>query len=148
MRKLASIRTIDAITPIEGADAIECVTIGGWKCVAKKGEFKVGARCVYFEVDSILPASDERYKFLEKSFKEFHTEAGSKVLGHRLKTIKLRGQISQTTNRPMEHQQVTQNNATRSGRICNSYATTLHPQKHTLLAGVSVYLKKIQTFHT
>ncbi len=102
MRKLASIRTIDAITPIEGADAIECVTIGGWKCVANKGEFKVGARCVYFEVDSILPASDERYKFLEKSFKEFHTEAGSKVLGHRLKTIKLRGQISQGLALPTE----------------------------------------------
>jgi len=95
MRKLASIRTIDAITPIDGADAIECVTIGGWKCVAKKGEFTEGALCVYFEVDSILPANDERYKFLEKSFKEFHTESGSKVLGHRLKTIKLRGQISQ-----------------------------------------------------
>ena len=47
MRKLASVRLIDAITPINGADAIECVTIGGWKCVAKKGEFEKGQLCVY-----------------------------------------------------------------------------------------------------
>jgi hypothetical protein len=36
MRKLATIRKIDALTPIEGADAIECATIGGWKVVVKK----------------------------------------------------------------------------------------------------------------
>ena len=42
MRKMATIRQIDALNPIEGADAIECATIGGWKVVVKKGEFKAG----------------------------------------------------------------------------------------------------------
>lgn len=101
MRKLASIRLIDAITPINGADAIECVTIGGWKCVAKKGEFQRGQLCVYFEVDSILPSNDARYAFLAASFKDVPTESGTTVNGHRLKTIKLRGQISQGLALPL-----------------------------------------------
>ena len=36
MRKLASIRRIDEIRPIEGADAIECAVVGGWTVVVKK----------------------------------------------------------------------------------------------------------------
>ena len=37
MRKLATVRIIDDIQPIEGADAIECAVVGGWKVVVKKG---------------------------------------------------------------------------------------------------------------
>jgi RNA ligase (TIGR02306 family) len=55
----------------------------GWRVVTKKGEFQVGSRCVYFEIDSILPDREE-FAFLKK---------GDKPI--RLKTIKLRGQISQ-----------------------------------------------------
>jgi hypothetical protein len=33
MRKLATIRVIDELHPIEGADAIECAVVGGWKVV-------------------------------------------------------------------------------------------------------------------
>ena len=36
MRKLASVQTIDEIRPIEGADAIEVATVGGWKVLVKK----------------------------------------------------------------------------------------------------------------
>lgn len=39
MRKLASIRKIDEIRPIEGADAIECAVVGGWTVVVKKDHF-------------------------------------------------------------------------------------------------------------
>lgn len=35
MRKLASIRKIADIRPIEGADAIQVATIDGWKVVVK-----------------------------------------------------------------------------------------------------------------
>lgn len=41
-RKMASIRRIDDIQPIPGADAIEVATVGGWRVVIKKGEFAVG----------------------------------------------------------------------------------------------------------
>lgn len=42
MRKLVTLRQIDALSPIPGADAIEVATIGGWKVVVKKGEFAPG----------------------------------------------------------------------------------------------------------
>ena len=90
MRKLASIRTIDSILSIEGADQIELVTFGGWQCVTRKNEFAVGQKCVYFEIDSFLPVKPE-FEFLRaRCFKSF-----PKKEGFRLKSIKLKGQISQ-----------------------------------------------------
>ena len=53
-RKLATIRIADELLPIEGADAIEVARVDGWKCVVKKGEFKVGDKGIYFEIDSFL----------------------------------------------------------------------------------------------
>jgi len=90
-RKLASIQKIEKIEPIENADRIEVASILGWKIVVKKGEFKQGDICVYFEVDSFLPICPE-FEFLRNSsFKK------SDILGEgfRIKTQKLRGVISQ-----------------------------------------------------
>ena len=89
-RKLASIQRIGNILPIEGADAIEIVTVNSWKVVSKKGEFNEGDLCVYFEIDSFLPVREE-FEFLRKSS---YKKMGD-VEGFRLKTIKLRGQVSQ-----------------------------------------------------
>ncbi len=90
MRKLASIRRIDAMNPIENADAIECAVVGGWKVVVKRGEFAVGDLAVYCEIDSWIPT--EMAPFLSKG-KEPRVFEG--VRGERLRTIKLRGQLSQ-----------------------------------------------------
>jgi RNA ligase (TIGR02306 family) len=90
MRKLATIRKIDALNPIEGADAIECATIGGWKVVVKKGEFNVGDLAVYCEIDSWIPT--EMAPFLSKGKEPREFEG---VKGERLRTVKLRGQLSQ-----------------------------------------------------
>jgi RNA ligase (TIGR02306 family) len=92
MRKLASIQEIFNIKPIEGADAIELVLIKGWQCVSKKGEFKKGDKCVYFEVDSFLPADDDRYEFLRRTSYRNNEFMGE---GFRIKTISMRGEISQ-----------------------------------------------------
>lgn len=81
MRKLASIQRIKALDPITGADAIERATVLGWQLVVKKGEFKIGELCVYCEVDCIMP-DEPRFEFL-------------KPRGMRIKTVRLRGQISQ-----------------------------------------------------
>lgn len=90
-RRLATFRTIDDLSPIEGADLIEVATIGGWKVVVKKGEFKVGDGCVYFEIDSFLPDGVPAWQFLvDKQGREFEG-----VRGHRLRTVKLRGTTSQ-----------------------------------------------------
>ena len=90
MRKLATLREIDAILPIEGADAIECAVVGGWKVVIKKGEYKPGDRAVYCEIDSWIPT--KLAEFLSKG-KEPREYEGIK--GERLRTVKLRGQLSQ-----------------------------------------------------
>jgi RNA ligase (TIGR02306 family) len=81
MRQLATVQKIKALEPIEGADAIEKATVLGWQLVVKKGDFKEGDMCVYCEIDSILPERPE-FEFL-------------KSRGMRIKTVRLRGQISQ-----------------------------------------------------
>ena len=88
MRKLASIQKIKDIYPIEGADFLEVATVQGWQVVVKKGEFAIGDLCVYFEIDSILP---------EKPWSEFMRQRKFRV-----KTIKLRKQVSQGLALPME----------------------------------------------
>jgi len=66
-RKLASIRRISDLSPIEGADKIELATIDGWKVVvAKDVNHKVDDLIVYCEVDSFLPIEPE-FEFLRKS---------------------------------------------------------------------------------
>jgi RNA ligase (TIGR02306 family) len=87
MRKLATIRTVDDLQPIEGANAIECATVGGWRTVVKKGEFKVGQLAVYFEIDSWIPKTVA--PFLSKG------KVYNGVEGARLQTVRLRGQLSQ-----------------------------------------------------
>lgn len=90
MRKLATVRKVNEIIPIEGADAIVVAVVDGWKIVVKKDEFKVDDNCIYFEIDSFLPCIPE-FEFLRtRSFKRM-----GELEGYRLRTIKLRGQISQ-----------------------------------------------------
>ena len=89
-RKLASVVKIADIQPIVGADAIMVASVKGWKVVVKKDEYKVGDLAVYYEIDSFLPVRPQ-FEFLRKSsFKRMGSSEG-----FRLKTIKLRGQISQ-----------------------------------------------------
>jgi RNA ligase (TIGR02306 family) len=89
-RKLASVVKIVDIQPIVGADAIMVASVKGWKVVVKKDEYKVGDLAVYYEIDSFLPVRPQ-FEFLRKSsFKRMGSTEG-----FRLKTIKLRGQISQ-----------------------------------------------------
>ena len=89
-RKLASVVKIVDIQPIPGADAIVVATVKGWKVVVKVNEYKVGDLAVYYEIDSFLPIRPQ-FEFLRKSsFKRMGSSEG-----FRLKTIRLRGQISQ-----------------------------------------------------
>jgi len=89
-RKLASVVKIADIQPIPGADAIVVATVKGWKVVVKVNEYKVGDLAVYYEIDSFLPIRPQ-FEFLRKSS---YKRIGSSE-GFRLKTIRLRGQISQ-----------------------------------------------------
>lgn len=88
MRKLASIREVSDKRAIPGADNIEMVVVDGWECVVLKSEnINIGDKVVYIEIDSIVPDC-ETFEFMrERKF--------------RVKTIKLRGQISQGLVQPM-----------------------------------------------
>ena len=90
MRKMATIQTIRDITPIEGADAIVLAHINGWASVVKKGEFSVGQYVVFCEIDSWVP--HEIAPFLSNG-KEPREYLG--VKGERLRSVKLRKQLSQ-----------------------------------------------------
>lgn len=82
-RMLAYIAKIDEIMPIPNADKIEVARVGGWQVVVSKHDnFTVGGNVIYIEIDSIVPNDREEFAFL-------------KDRKYRVKTIKLRGQVSQ-----------------------------------------------------
>lgn len=86
-RKLASKRVISNIQPIPNADAIEVATVDGWQVVIKKGAHAVSEEVLYLEVDTWVPEALAPFLSKGKSYND--------VPGARLKTIKLRGQVSQ-----------------------------------------------------
>jgi hypothetical protein len=79
--KLASVEKVLKLDPIEGADMIEKATVLGWGIVVKKGEFQVGDYVSYIQIDTVVP-EQEQFEFLRPR-------------NFRVRTIKLRGQISQ-----------------------------------------------------
>lgn len=83
-RKLAHIERITALTPIVGADLIERAQVLGWGVVVKKGLYQVGDLACFFEIDSLLPLRTWS-SFLFKDTRELY----------RLKTVKLKGTLSQ-----------------------------------------------------
>lgn len=91
-RKLASVRRIAEIEEIPGADNIVCATVDGWKLVTQRSNnFVAGDLVIYFEIDSFLPVIPE-FEFLRKSSFKSTKNLGD---GFRIKTIRLRGQVSQ-----------------------------------------------------
>ncbi|MDR1024553.1 MAG: RNA ligase (ATP) [Treponema sp.] len=91
MRALVTIQRVRELRAIPDSDFLEAAHIMGWTCVVKKGEFKEGDLGVYFEVDSFLPV-DPRYEFLRSSSYRENDDNGQ---GFRIRTAKMRGQLSQ-----------------------------------------------------
>jgi RNA ligase (TIGR02306 family) len=89
---------VKQISAIADSDFLELAHIMGWQCVVKKGEFQAGDLGVYYEVDSFLPV-DERYEFLRNSSYRENVDNGN---GFRIRTMKMRGQLSQGLLLPLE----------------------------------------------
>ncbi len=88
-RVMAHVELINKITPIEGADNIEVAHVLGWQVVVRKAEnHHIGNKIVYIEIDSRCPANAEWAQFLAPR-------------NYKVKSIKLRGQISQGLIMPM-----------------------------------------------
>lgn len=79
--KVATIERIADVFPHPNAEKMDLAKINGWQVCVKKNEFKVNDLCIYITVDTILEDCPQ-YEFLRN--KHF-----------RIKTIKLRGQLSQ-----------------------------------------------------
>lgn len=97
MRRLVYVAKIADIQPIPDADQIEVATVLGWQVVVKKGQFRPGDKAVYFEIDSVLPEAGP-FEFLRKS--SFINRIDG-LRGFRLRTMKMRGQISQGLLMPL-----------------------------------------------
>ena len=99
MRKLATIQKIESIKKHSNADNLEIAKIKGWDVVVKKGNFLEGQFVIFFEIDSLLPILPQ-FDFLKKNGTKKVQIMGElanpnfEVEGYRLKTVKLRGQIS------------------------------------------------------
>ncbi len=102
MRQLATLQDIAEIRAIPGADKIVAARINGWWVVTQKEGLNVGDKRIYFEIDSLLPLIPQ-FEFLAKgSTPKKMLVDGKEVTGYRLKTIKLKGQVSQGLVLPWE----------------------------------------------
>jgi RNA ligase (TIGR02306 family) len=96
-RKLASVRRIVEIKQIDGADSICLYRVDGWWVVDSIGKYGVGELVIYAEPDSWVPYELAPFLCRGKEPREFNG-----VKGERLRTIKLRGQISQGLVLPLD----------------------------------------------
>ena len=81
------IAKIDRIDVHPNAERLELAYFKGWQFVVQKGKYKAGDLVVYIPIDSVLPET------LEAAI--FGPDSKVKLHNHRVKTIKLRGAISQ-----------------------------------------------------
>lgn len=86
-RGLVSIRAISAVLPHPNADLLEIALVDGWRVVVRKGMFIADDFAVFFQIGSLLPVKPE-YEFLRK-------KCFVPGLGFRLKTVMVRGELSQ-----------------------------------------------------
>lgn len=94
-RKMATMRRIDSITAIQGADRIEAIHIGGWTVVDRKGVYHEGQLVVYMEPDTALPTDNEHYAFLKDRGERDMLFDGRPRKVHVLRTVRFRGVYSQ-----------------------------------------------------
>ena len=78
-RALAYIVVVDEQRPIPNYDRVEHSRTNGWWCVTRKEELNVGDKAVYFEVDSKVPDTDERFAFLAAKHYKIKTQKMCKV---------------------------------------------------------------------
>lgn len=96
-RKMATVRRIAEVKLIEGADKICAYRVDGWWVVDAIDKYKLDDLVVYAEPDSWVPHTIA--PFLTKPGQS--PKVYNEVEGQRLRTIKLRGQISQGLLLPM-----------------------------------------------
>jgi RNA ligase (TIGR02306 family) len=90
-RKLATIRRIAEVKAIEGADKIVAYRVDVWFVVDSKDKYQVNDLVVYCEPDSWIPHSIAPFLTKPDQFPKVYKG----VEGQKLRTIRLKGQLSQ-----------------------------------------------------
>jgi len=93
LNSVCYIATVNEINPIEGADNIELAVVGGWNCITKKGEQKIGDLVMIATTDAIVP-----FELSEKMGVTNYLRKGGRV-----RTVKLRGVYSECLIIPITH---------------------------------------------
>lgn len=89
---LVTFEYITELLPIEGADRIELAKVQGWQSVVKKGEYKVGDRVVFVPIDTVMQPAE---------WNQFLWDKNDPTKPIRIKTVRLRGTVSQGIIFPM-----------------------------------------------
>ncbi len=125
VRRLVTLQRVVNLEPIDGKDRIELASILGYRCIVKKGAFKLGDLCAFHEVDSNVPTAGPKalpgYTFLDDKAKDCPDETdraimtdamidrpasdspvqGLAVRRARIKTLKMGGVYSQGLALPL-----------------------------------------------
>jgi RNA ligase (TIGR02306 family) len=88
---------IGEVKPIEGADNIEQVLVGGWNAITKKGEYKVDDLVVVATTDAVIPVELSDAMNVTNYLRK----------GQRVRTVKLRGVYSECLIVPITYVQGT-----------------------------------------
>jgi RNA ligase (TIGR02306 family) len=98
MRKLATIRKIGEVKVHSNADKLGLYIIDGWQVIDQKDRYSAGNQVIYCEIDCFMPIKEE-YEFLRRSsYKKMGVHEG-----FRLKTLRLRGELSQGLILPLSY---------------------------------------------
>lgn len=82
---IVEVAIIDDLIKHPNADRLEIATVKGWNCIVQTGQFQQGEKVVYIPIDSILPEELAERLGVTSYLKN----------GERLRTVRLRGYISQ-----------------------------------------------------
>ena len=86
------VATINEIKPIEGADNIEQIVVGGWNCIAQKNTYKINDFVIVATTDAIIPVELSDAMAVTNYLRK----------GQRVRTVKLRGVYSECLLIPMK----------------------------------------------
>lgn len=142
-RKLATVEVIKDLQPAQNSDNLLMAKIRGWNCItSKSNNFSIGDKVIYFEVDSLLP-EEERFEFLRKS------SYSAKAKGFRIKTMKLRGNLSQGLILPLADLQLADSLEVGTDlteelgvRVYDEVVMELTPKNHNILAPFPYFASK------
>ena len=94
LNSVCYVATINEIKPIDGADNIELAVVGGWNCITKKGEQKVGDTVIIATTDAVIPFELSEAMGVTNYLRN----------GGRVRTVKLRGTYSECLIIPLSYQ--------------------------------------------